>query len=329
MSEQTTEAVETAPVEAPQTEESTEQVEVASEENQESAESTQDAVEEAKQELENQLKKFSLKVDGEEVEEEVDLADEQALIQKLQLAKVAQKRMQEAAGLKKEMAQTQQDIQDFLEALKHDPVTLLTSEELGFDAKAFAQAIMNKELEEAQKSPEQREKEALEAKLQKLQQEVQKREQEARDSQRREMEERVANELEQEIMTEIKAHNLPQDPETLSTIAKYLKAGMKYKVNLSVKEVAPLVKKELYENAKRTLNSLSDDELADFVGKDRINNIRQNMIKQIKELKKNEPTKKIKDSGGDTVKDVDPFAKKSKGKIKQKEFFKNLGKQYR
>ena len=56
----------------------------------------QSSGEQAQAQVTPQLKKFKLKVDGEEFEEELDLSNEAELVKRLQLAKAAEKRITQA-----------------------------------------------------------------------------------------------------------------------------------------------------------------------------------------------------------------------------------------
>lgn len=51
-------------------------------------------------------KKFQLKVDGEDIEEEVDFSDEEGMKSRLQLARAAKKRMAEAREEKKKLSKS-------------------------------------------------------------------------------------------------------------------------------------------------------------------------------------------------------------------------------
>ena len=57
--------------------------------------------EELKQEVKAQIKKLKIKVDGKELERELDLSNEAELIKMLQMSEMSGKRAQEAAELRK------------------------------------------------------------------------------------------------------------------------------------------------------------------------------------------------------------------------------------
>jgi hypothetical protein len=320
----------------PVVEESTTTEEVSAEETQ-PEQSQQEAQQEeaAKVEMIRQLK---LKIDGEEFDEELpfEVSPEHAeyLKKKLELASVAQKRMQQSAEYKKQNEQVQNEIKDFVLALREDPEAILADPNLGVDLKALAERIMAKELEEAAKPEEQKEKEALERKLQelehakaKLEEERLKQEKTIKMKELRAEEDRIAAQMQNEITEEIQNNGLPNDPEMLKLVASNMRAALRFGVNVSVREIVPFVKKELYENAKKQLASLSDDEIAEFIGSDRLNTIRKNMIKR---LKSEVPSAdQIKDQGKKEQEAENVFKKKNEEKISMKEWKKQLKQQYR
>ena len=285
------------------------------------------------------IRELSLKIDGEEFNEELpfEIPEEHAeyLKQKLQLATVAQKRMQESAQSKKESEQLKEEFTQFLMALKEDPEAILGDPNIGIDLKALAEGIMAKELEEAQKPEEQKEREALERKLKELEEAKQKLEEDRlkqeKDLKMKELkaeEDRIAAQMQSEITEEIQNNNLPNDPEMLKLVASNMRAALRYGVNVSVKDIVPFVKKELYENSKKFLAGLTDDEVAEFLGKDRLNSIRKSMIKR---LKSEVPSpNQIKDGGAaEDEKNANVFDKNTEKRMSTKEWRKELAKKYK
>lgn len=106
-------------------------------------------------ELPSTKKKFNLKVDGKDEQLELDLANEEELKKHLQMSRAAQKRMQQFSEYEK-------GVKGLFETLKNDPLKVLSDPRLGIpDAvrKKLAESIINNEIEEMQKSPEQRKRE--------------------------------------------------------------------------------------------------------------------------------------------------------------------------
>src|ERR1041385_1180397 len=140
--------------------------------------STAQATPKAPEKAQPRVKKFKLKVDGKDLDEEVNLDDEEYLTKQLQLAKAAQKRMGEYATLEKQ-------VKSFIEELRRDPKKVLSDPNVGIDVKKLAASVIEEEIANSKKSPEQLEKEKLEAKLRQIEDD---RKREREEFQRREFE---------------------------------------------------------------------------------------------------------------------------------------------
>jgi len=98
------------------------------------------------------IKKLKLKVDGQELEEELpfEIDDNPEAVEymtrQLQMSKAAQKRMGEHAQLQKE-------VKHFLEELRKNPKKILADPSIGIDVKQLAAQIIEEEIANAQKSP--------------------------------------------------------------------------------------------------------------------------------------------------------------------------------
>lgn len=306
------------------TEESTEEVQA-------SAEETSEVTEEELNELEKaeeiqMLRKLQLKIDGKEVEEELpfDVSPEHAewMTKQLQLAKVSQKRMQEAAEIKKNNEALESELKDFLLALKEDPRAILTDPRLGIDLKKLATEEMNRQIEEEAKSPEQKEKERLEKEREELALKVKEMEEAKARAEQEKLENELAREYENGVIESIQENGLQQDPRVIKRYADAMKAGLKFGIQLTPQEIGPIIKKQLFEEAKFYVNQLGDEELDDFIGKDRMSRVRKSMISR---LRKKMPPKNTVDTGNKELEQAkaDPFKKKSQ-KINSKDFFKQL-----
>jgi hypothetical protein len=125
----------------------------------ESTQDLQDAVEGAiangasDKEVKNLIKEFQLKVNGKTVNKTIDLSDENALRNELQLSAAARQAMQEASNLKKLYEQE-------VSRLRKNPWQVL--EELGLNPDEMAELRIQQRIEEMKKSPEQLEREKIE-----------------------------------------------------------------------------------------------------------------------------------------------------------------------
>lgn len=272
---------------APQVENSQENADIEASEGENSEESGQNEGSEAKpvkkeekkaKEIEKRIKKLKLKVDNKEYEEEIDLDDDEALIRHLQLGKMGQKRAQEKAELEKQF-------QQFFTALQQDPLSLL-SQDFGMDTNKMIDDYINKQMEQAKKSPEQLERERLEVELHRLRQE---RESEKEVSKAKELE-RLQNQAFQQYDMQMEQAlsktDLPKTPYTVKKIADYMLVALEAGHDVSPEDVIPLVREEMHSDLKEMFNSLPEDQVEALLGEQVLNKLRKRRVAKAQEAQK-------------------------------------------
>lgn len=224
---------------------------------------------------EKRLEKFKIKVDGVESEEELDLNDKEAIKKHLQLSKAAQRRMQEKSEMEKGLT-------EFIDLIRKDPRRVLTHPDIGVDVKALAQAILQEQLEEEQKTPEQKEKEKLlrelEAYKQKEEAERKALEEAEKTKQEKQLEEQISN----EIVSALDSVKLPKSERAVRYMAEYMSLALKNDVELSAEEVAPLVLKKMKEEYRDLIRSAPDEILSDFIDKDIESRLQKKRVANLK-----------------------------------------------
>jgi hypothetical protein len=254
------------------------------------------------------VKKLKLKVDGEDFEESFNPDDDEYLTRQLQLARVSQKRMQETAQLRKQV----QGIEDYLSQAKGDPKKLRTLlRDLGADEKALAAQIIEEEISNSQKSPEQLEKEQLQNELQRLKDENEKKDQ---DYKSKEFERLQAQEYERydvQISQAIEKSDLPKKPYVVKKMADYMLTALQNGVELTPDEIMPLVREEIAEDLKQMLSVSSDDVIEALIGKDVLNRLRKKSVAKAKANPPQPIRSGVKDSGRTSAKAPEVTEKKS------------------
>ena len=260
-------------------------------------------------------KKLILKVDGEEIEEEYDPNDENYMRKQLQLAKVAQKRMQETAGIKK-------DLESFFQLLQEDPDQALM--EIGLDPEQYARKKIEREIEKKNKSPEQLKIEALQKELEK-ERKIRDMETAAkREAEVRAIQEQFEVRLESDISEVLdKNPDLPKSPYVVKRITDLMIDMLQRGRNdVTVKDVLPIVKKQFKKDFSEMFEQMPEDILEQMIGRNNLDRLRKNRVKKARETQKVETAKSIKSTGND----VEAKAKESTAskKLSYNEFFKNL-----
>lgn len=253
-----------------------------------------------------EIKKWRLKIDGREEE-----LTEDELVKHAQLGKAAHKRMQEAAQYKKNVAA-------FFETLKADPLRVLSDPSLGIPAeqlKKLAESVISNEIEDLKKTPEQREKEKLQRELESLKQRYKEEEESRKQSEFQRLQEQAALQLDNDIASALDTSGLPKSPYTVKKMAEYMLLALQNDIDLSAKDVVPIIKKQITSEIREMFSAAPEDLIEDFLGKDNISRLRKRAVARIKDAPKT--AEQIKPSGAEAQK-----PKEEPKKIPFKEFFK-------
>jgi len=258
-------------------------------------------------------KKFDLKVDGQIESLEIDLDNEEELRKHLQLSKAAYKRMQESSEMRK-------GVQELLDTLRADPLKVLTDPRLQIPEdvrKKLAEAIINDEISEMAKTPEQKEKERIQKEYERLKKEVED-ERKAREvAEQARLQEQMAMHYDQEISGAIEASGMPKNARTVRYFAEALQFCLQNNLDMTAKDLIPYVKKQALSEFREVISALPDEDFESWLGKDQISRIRKRNIQRAKEVAS---AQSIPETGT-----AAPKEEKPQEKILMKDFFKKLG----
>ena len=223
------------------------------------------------------LKKYKIKVDGNEEEVELDLNDEQTLVRHLQMSKAASKRMNEAAITKKQAEQ-------FINALKTDPVRILTDPRVMGNEKfqAIAEEFLSKKLQEQFLSPEERKRIEMEDKLRKYEESEKKQKEEAEQAQIAQLEEHYAQQYQKTIITALQSTNLPKNAFTVKRMAELMQKNIQHGLELEPQHLAQLVKEDYQRELVGLIGGSDADQIIAMFGEDVANKIRKHDLAKLK-----------------------------------------------
>lgn len=259
--------------------------------------------------------KLKLKIDGQEFEETLpfDLPDDPKAIEylqkQLQMSKASTKRFEEAAQLRKQV----DEIGEYLSQAKGNPKALRKLiKELDGDEKEIARMIVEEELEIQSKTPEQLEREKLEAKLRELEDEKKEREKSVEEERRKMLEERAFERYDKGIDRALQSSDLPKSPYVVKKIAEYLALGIQNGLDPEPEDVLPLVREEIMEDIKSMFGAMPEEIIESIIGKDTIKKIRKKDIEKAKAAKSvPSAAKLVPDTGGKPSESQKSDAKKS------------------
>jgi hypothetical protein len=235
---------------------------------------TQVETEEKPEEVVNNLKKkFLLKVDGEEFEEEFDLSDEESLKKELQLARAAKKRMAEAAEIKKKNF-------EIMQQLEQDPIAL--AKKMGPKGREIIEKYLYEQLIEENMSPEEKEYKNAMAELEQYRAEK-KQAEEQRKLEAETAEQQKYEQYYQNLIIEgLEKSGLPKTPQNAQRMASLLQKNLSLGLELTPSDLANEVKRENLELIKTLSANATPEQLLELFGADVAKKIRQHDLKMIK-----------------------------------------------
>lgn len=249
-----------------------------------------------KKEAQALKKKLKIKVDGQEFDEDLDWNDEEGLKRHLQKSKAFDKRLKEFSGYKSQVEQA-------FEMLKNDPEAFL--EQFGLDVDGLAEKRLAKKIEEMKKSPEQIEAEKMRKELEdykKKEKELQERAQKAElERMKNEQAAQIENDI-SEALEDTKSILPKRNPAVMQRIAQTMLFAMQRGfVDVTAKDVIPLVEKQYREEVSQLLGSSSDEVLEMFASKERLNNYRKSKVSARKATPPVPQKPQISDTGAKRV----------------------------
>lgn len=283
-----------------------------------SEDSGEEIIEEAPKKLteaeKKRIKKLKLKFNGQEFDEELpfEIDDNPEAVEymtrKLQLAKLGQSSTQRYSQLEKEVLQ-------FVDELKKNPRKALSDPRIGVDIKKLAAEVLEEEIENSQKSPEQLEKERLELRLKELEDE---RKKEKEDQRQKELERMMEQEYERYdtmISRALETTDLPKSPYVVKKMADYMILGIQNGIDVQPEMVMNLVREEVVNDIKEMFSAMPAEVINQILGKETYDKIRKYNLSKTKGKKTPAVEKKALDVGKSSSKE--PEVETQKKTIKE------------
>lgn len=214
------------------------------------------------------IKKYQLKIDGRLEDFELDLNNDEEVKKYLQMGRSGQNKMQQAAEMRKAT-------EEFIELLKTNPRRVLTDPNIGVDLKKLAQEIINEQIEDAQKTPEQRQIEDYKKQLEEIKAKQDKDEKDRKSAEYNRLVKDHEEKVQHNIETALKGSDLPKTPYTVRKMVEMMQIALANNVDLSPSDIVPLIRKQMIADYKELTTAASDDILEDLIGKDNISRIRK------------------------------------------------------
>lgn len=212
------------------------------------------------------------KVDGVEAEIELDDEDSRRLSAKQMLA-TANKRLEEASKLAKQLAQVQQ-------GLKTDPVAALKA--AGVDLLPLAKSLVLADLKKNGLSPEERAAVEREEALSQREQALKAQEEErTRHAEEEEQRQAIQN-LDREIARAAKEAGIHPSPHAIARIAFIMRGANEADYDMDPADAAEQAKEDMIAENKALFANLDGDDLLSALGDDVVEKVRKTLVARIK-----------------------------------------------
>ena len=222
----------------------------------------------------SQKKKLMLKVDGEEFEEEIDFNDEDGLRKKLQLARAAEKRMNEAKTAKAKAF-------EIIKAFEEDPKNVF--KRLGPKGREAAEAFLLEQIQEEMLDPKDKELRDLKKYKEEMEAERERTKAEKEKAALVEQELRYAQEFQSTIIGALEKTGLPKSPELVKRMASVMAKNLDLGIELTAEELASEVRSEIQGLLKSIVKDADGDHLLGLFGEDIATKIRKSDLRKLQE----------------------------------------------
>lgn len=261
------------------------------------------------------LKSLKIKFNGREYDEELpfEIPDDAASVEymrgKLQMDRLARTKAQEYSSLEKE-------IKAFVEELQKNPKKALANPLVNIDLKKLAAEIIEEEIENSSKSPEQLEKEKLQAELKSMKEEREKEKEDSKQKEFSRLQEQAYEQYDVAMSKAIEGSKLPKTPYVVKKMADYLMLGLQNGLDVTPEDVISIVESDMHADLKEMFAVMPEEVIEGIVGKETLNKIRKKNLSKAKSAVNPPipPKTDIKDVGSQTT----------EAKAKQKQTIKQL-----
>jgi predicted house-cleaning NTP pyrophosphatase (Maf/HAM1 superfamily) len=260
-----------------------------------------------KKAAEKRIKEFEIKAYGKAQKLSLDLDNDDEIKKYLTKAASFDKASQEAAEIRKAAT-------EFIEELRKNPRKILSDPNIGLDLKEFAQQIINEHMEEEAKSPEQREIEKLRAELEARMEADKKAKEDFEKAEFTRLQQEAETRLESDIESALTSSDLPKSPYTVKKMADIMLTALQNGIELSPKDVVPLLRQQMAQEIKEMFSASSEDVLEELLGNDNLTRLQKRRMAKAKAV---QTANSVKPSGNEPVKKTSEDKK-----INMKDFFK-------
>lgn len=258
----------------------------------------------AQKKVESAKKKYEFKSNNKTRVVDFDPNDDEEVKRYLSKAIAADEKFEEAAMTRKQAEQ-------LIEKLRTDPLSILRHPDLGLDIKKLAEQVLLEQMEDAEKTPEQRQMEEMQKKLKDYEEEKKRLEDDRRKSEIEKLQMEAINSLDEQVTAALQKTDLPKSPYVVKRIADAAIEAMNMGYeNVTIEQIMPYVEEQLRGEIQEMFGAMPDEIMEKLLGKGRLDNYRKSRVSKMKANKATETASKVQDTGGKPKSEEKPAQKK-------------------
>lgn len=216
-----------------------------------------------KEEAREAIRKFKVKVDGQELE-----VDEAELLKGYGHQRAASKRMQEAIKMRKQA-------EEFIGLLKDKNALFQVIQKLGHDPRQLSEEYLGSIVEDELLDPKEREFRKTKAELQRLKELDKMREEQATEARMSMLKKKYSEDYNKQFQEALEKVKLPVKKHTVQEMAKYIYKASKLGYQMSAMEAAKLVEEDVKDAQRSIVGDADAETLMKLFGDDLVNKIRK------------------------------------------------------
>ena len=229
-----------------------------------------------------QIEDWVLKVNGREVKVTADEAK-----RRLQMEMAAEERFKQASEQSKL-------VQQFVDTLKSDPMSILTNPELGINFRELAEDYLSKQIQREMLPPEQRELEDLREfkRSQEEQRQLAEQEQLSAGQQRQlqEQQARITKDYDTKLTAALEKADISKTPEAVKKVVEVLRNAVANGYDMDMETAVDIAKESMSTDLVTYTRNLEGDRLVKFLGEDVVKKLRKHDLARLKAMQQsNQP----------------------------------------
>lgn len=249
-------------------------------------------------------KKYEFKSNNKMRSVDLDINDDEEVKKYLSKAFAADEKFEEAAMTRKQAEQ-------LIDMLRTDPLSILRHPDLGLDVKKLAEQVLLEQIEDSEKSPEQKQMEEMQKRLKDFEEEKKKLEDDKRQSEIQKLEMEAIQNLDEQVTAALQKTDLPKSPYVVKRIADAAIEAMNMGYeNVSIEQLMPYIEEQIRGEITEMFGAMPDETMEKLLGKSRLDSYRKSRVSKVKAAKATETAKKVQDTGGKPKDDGKPVSKK-------------------